>query len=60
MNIDGMSALDLIEEMLLQIEEYGAVGLQFEEGGKLLYCQVIDEEDLMDDHPELTSTKPLH
>ena len=60
MNVDGMSALDLIDVIIEQIVKDGAVGLQFEEGGKILYCQVIDEEDLTDDAPELTSTRPLH
>jgi len=61
MDIENKSALDLIDAIVEQVAEHGAVGLQFEEGGKILYCQMLDEEDLIEDNtPELTSTRPLH
>lgn len=61
MNIDDMTALELVEAMLERIEEHGAIGLQWEEGGQVLYCQLADEEDLVpSDCPEVTSHKPLH
>lgn len=60
LNIDNMTALDLIEALLDQIAENGGVGLQFEEGGKILYCSVEDPDELTETGYELTSTKPLH
>ena len=60
MNIENMTAIELLDIMTQQIAESGSVGFQFEEGGPVIVCTIADYEDLVSSDIELTSTKPLH